>query len=502
MPKIGTKLEAKILYKGPSSNGKVSTYDLYLEWDSKYLYYKKNIKKKLDFTKVVKWDAKPGKLIQRIAKRKKKEDIIWENKKIWDGKYPPRIVLWTKRGNKTEEREFAFDPNDFETCLYWVIRSVFKYSSCPLSGEALSLLKVKNVKKLNTFSKLNAFDKTHELFISLLKRWHEVPDTPSDAVRTTKGGMNFSDVKKQIGSGGSNTVIVQMNKLLADKKEPVKTEAMAVKLASIDKDCVDENRSGTALGELKSIIRETRILAAIGRHPNIVGLLDAHALSKTRILLFMEMGHGTLNDYIPGKKKDPPTPLTPKQIKEYAIGVLSGISHMHESRIYHLDMKPENVIICEGDVPKIIDFGLSKAKILDSKKEMLDGEWDKIGTPGYMPPESWEKKPYATDTNLAERDAYAVGLIILESLLAPHYKWKVVQSKLENRSIAIKKIKNWENKIQDKSNMKKLQRDGLDILAIVALNLINENPEYRFKIKGALEILKEKITAPFKPFLK
>lgn len=49
----------------------------------------------------------------------------------------------------------------------------------------------------------------------------------------------------------------------------------------------------------------------------------------------------------------------------YAIikGICKGLKHLHEeseSPIYHLDLKPENVLLDENMVPKIADFGLSR----------------------------------------------------------------------------------------------------------------------------------------------
>lgn len=41
----------------------------------------------------------------------------------------------------------------------------------------------------------------------------------------------------------------------------------------------------------------------------------------------------------------------------YIVQVLQGLDYLHNRRILHLDIKPENIIITYMNVVKIIDFG-------------------------------------------------------------------------------------------------------------------------------------------------
>lgn len=41
-------------------------------------------------------------------------------------------------------------------------------------------------------------------------------------------------------------------------------------------------------------------------------------------------------------------------------GICQGLQYLHENRINHLDLKPENVLLDIDMEPKITDFGLSR----------------------------------------------------------------------------------------------------------------------------------------------
>ena len=50
-------------------------------------------------------------------------------------------------------------------------------------------------------------------------------------------------------------------------------------------------------------------------------------------------------------------------------GICEGLYHLHhEKKIYHMDMKPENILLDNDMVPKITDFGLSR---LDEKSQTM-----------------------------------------------------------------------------------------------------------------------------------
>ena len=73
---------------------------------------------------------------------------------------------------------------------------------------------------------------------------------------------------------------------------------------------------------------------------------------------------------------------------EVIIGIITGLTQVHELDIIHRDIKPENILLVQNDklcaeYIKIVDFGLS-AKFRAAQKSQLD---DKIGTILFMAPE-------------------------------------------------------------------------------------------------------------------
>lgn len=123
-----------------------------------------------------------------------------------------------------------------------------------------------------------------------------------------------------------------------------------------------------------------------------------------RALCFEYMQGGSLLKHISDKSCIHDWPTTYKIIK----GTCEGIHYLHKGRgeknyIYHLDLKPDNILLDEDMVPKIGDFGLSRL-FGDSKTHTQSAM---KGTIGFMPPEFIENR-IVTPKN----DVFSLGVII------------------------------------------------------------------------------------------
>lgn len=171
---------------------------------------------------------------------------------------------------------------------------------------------------------------------------------------------------------------------------------------------------------------------------------------------------------------------------------------MHKYRVYHLDMKPENVIICQGkgndDIAKIIDFGLSRSATLQAKSQRFEapGHWASQGTTGYINPEAWDwaGNDVTREIDLAKRDSFAVGMTIINGLLGPFLGENEVTANFrEPPQDVLNRINTWKDRLRKKINRDRLQDEGLSDLADAAIGLIEENPDTRLTVQDALRLI-------------
>jgi len=92
----------------------------------------------------------------------------------------------------------------------------------------------------------------------------------------------------------------------------------------------------------------------------------------------------------------------------YAIQILEGLAHAHQSSVIHRDIKPANIIVNGKNTLKLLDFGI--ARILQTAR--ITRTKHTIGTPEYMSPEQHQGKEVD-----ARSDIYAVGMLLYEMLI-------------------------------------------------------------------------------------
>jgi serine/threonine protein kinase len=124
------------------------------------------------------------------------------------------------------------------------------------------------------------------------------------------------------------------------------------------------------------VVQEARAAGRL-RHPNIVTIFDAGE-DRGRSFIVME--------YVPGEtlraviQSRAPLPLTRRL--EYIEGACAGLAHAHRSGVVHLDIKPDNLMLDESGVVKVLDFGIARVLQGDST-----ATHHLAGTLRYMSPE-------------------------------------------------------------------------------------------------------------------
>ncbi|KAF7111809.1 hypothetical protein CFC21_111773 [Triticum aestivum] len=126
-----------------------------------------------------------------------------------------------------------------------------------------------------------------------------------------------------------------------------------------------------------------------------------YAEVRERLLCFEYVSNGSLRKYITDELRG----LKWDTRYEIIRGICEGLYHLHhEKKIYHMDMKPENILLDNDMVPKITDFGLSR---LDEKSQTMCEV--RLGSLGYCAPE------YIIQGKMSfKSDMFSLGVIIIE----------------------------------------------------------------------------------------
>ena len=151
-------------------------------------------------------------------------------------------------------------------------------------------------------------------------------------------------------------------------------------------------------------LQEIRVAAKL-THPNIVALHDSGDADGALYYVMPYLGGETLRQVI-GKERQ----LSVARAVEIARRLAVGLDHAHRQGVVHRDIKPETVMMHEGE-PMILDFGIALA-ISQAGSDRLTSAGLSLGTPTYMSPEQ-----AAGDTAIDVRtDVYALGCVLYEMI--------------------------------------------------------------------------------------
>ncbi len=203
-------------------------------------------------------------------------------------------------------------------------------------------------------------------------------------------------ILRRLGEGGMGEVYE------AEQSAPVRRR-VALKLV----------KWGMDTREVVARFEAERQALALMSHSNIASVFDAGATPDGRLFFVMELVPGVpITEYCDEHR------LTVGERLELFILVCDGIQHAHQKGVIHRDIKPSNVLVTlvEGKaVPKIIDFGVSKAtsqRLTERTMYTAVGQW--IGTPEYMSPEQADLTSLDVDTRT---DVYSLGVLLYELLV-------------------------------------------------------------------------------------
>src|SRR5579862_3877020 len=206
------------------------------------------------------------------------------------------------------------------------------------------------------------------------------------------------ELVRRLGAGGSGVVYLANDTLLM---RPVVLKVL--------------KRGALTLEQMRTtVLREARMASAI-EHPNVCAIYEVGEEGEEAFIVMQ---------YIPGQSLDKLIAKGPSSLQlvlSVGIQIADGLSAAHSLGIFHRDLKPANVMLTDGGLAKILDFGLAR-RLPPEEAEFDPGKAARRkpgapiatytargGTIAYMAPEQ-----FVTGQSSVQSDLWALGLVLYE----------------------------------------------------------------------------------------
>jgi len=142
----------------------------------------------------------------------------------------------------------------------------------------------------------------------------------------------------------------------------------------------------------------------LGRHPNIVNLVDSFETDAHVYLVLEFCPRGDLYEAI----RNGHGPLETEHVRRFMLELVDAVAFVHSKGIYHRDIKPENIFLTQSGAMKLGDFGLATTE-----------KWTyetTVGSDRYMSPEQYDSA--GAGYSPAQADIWAIGVCLLNILFS------------------------------------------------------------------------------------
>ena len=154
---------------------------------------------------------------------------------------------------------------------------------------------------------------------------------------------------------------------------------------------------------LAAFRREVRLTARL-EHDNILPLRNAMMVGN-HFVIASPLGDRTLTDRLRYR-------MGTRTALSFGRQLVEALAYAHEKRIIHCDIKPDNIILFDGERVRLADFGVAKVAL---RTRTIYGSG--TGTVGYIAPEQAMGKPSFRS------DVFSMGLVLYRMFSGQLPEW-------------------------------------------------------------------------------
>ena len=212
------------------------------------------------------------------------------------------------------------------------------------------------------------------------------------------------EILRRLGAGGSGVVYLANDTLL--------TRPVVLKIL---------RRGLLSLAQMRTtVLREARLASAI-EHPNVCAIYEVGETGDEAYIVMQ---------FVPGQSLDTLILRGPANIQlalSVGIQIADGLQAAHSLGIFHRDLKPQNVMLTDGGLVKILDFGLARRlqpdetgfdpskPAVERSATLAETYTARGGTIRYMAPEQ-----FVTGQSSVQSDVWALGVLLFELASGRH----------------------------------------------------------------------------------
>lgn len=269
------------------------------------------------------------------------------------------------------------------------------------------------------------------------------------------------EIQNTIGTGGAGKVYLA--------KDLVENKLVAIKTS---------NPNQTMSNYKERFRMEAKILSKLD-NPNIIAFYDSFEEQGIPMIVMEYVEGISLEDKLKKTKS-----IDEKEALKYTHQLLSALSDVHSHKVYHRDIKTENIhITVDGNI-KLLDFGI----VQETVDQDLTRQGSVIGTVSYLAPEII-KNPHKKAN--PRTDIYSVGIMLYQLLTG------VKPFKSDGGLMGAEKVNNLARKIAFEPAIPPNEMDPSisEEISHFVMKLIEKEPGDRYQnTKEALEDLSKIMT--------